>query len=64
MLLIPPRGLLIIGVDDVDAQYRRIRDAGVAITPPRDEPYGPRAIDVTDPWGVEWYFWQGDAAYP
>ncbi len=56
--------LLIIGVTDVDAQYRRIRDAGVEIAPPRDEDYGPRTCHVDDPWGYSWYFWQGDAVYP
>ena len=56
--------LLIIGVSDVDAQYRRIRDAGVQLDPPRDEAYGPRTCHVTDPWGYEWYFWQGEAVYP
>jgi len=56
--------LLIIGVSDVDAQYQRIRAAGVEIDPPRDEDYGPRTCHVTDPWGYEWYFWQGNAIYP
>lgn len=44
-------GLMIVGVSDVDAQYRRIRAAGVEIDPPRDEAYGPRTCHVTDPWG-------------
>lgn len=56
--------LLIIGVSDVDAQYRRIRDAGAELDSPRDEAYGPRTCHVTDPWGYEWYFWQGDAVFP
>jgi uncharacterized glyoxalase superfamily protein PhnB len=56
--------LLIVGVTDVDAQYRRIRAAGVEADPPRDEPYGPRTCHVTDPWGYRWYFWQGLATYP
>lgn len=56
--------LLIVGVTDVDAQCRRIRDAGVDIDLPRDEVYGPRTCHVTDPWGYQWYFWQGDAVYP
>ena len=65
----PPAGrgegtLLIIGVSDVDAQYERIRAAGVQIDPPKDEAYGPRSCHVTDPWGYEWYFWQGEAVYP
>jgi uncharacterized glyoxalase superfamily protein PhnB len=56
--------LLIVGVTDVDAQYRRIRDAGVRLDPPKDEAYGPRTCHVTDPWGYQWYFWQGDAVFP
>ena len=55
--------LLIIGVADVEAQYERIRSAGVEIDSPRDEPYGPRSCHVTDPWGYQWYFWQGDAVF-
>ncbi len=56
--------LLIIGVTDVDAQYRHIRAAGIEIDPPKDEEYGPRSCHVSDPWGYQWYFWQGDAVYP
>jgi len=56
--------LLIIGVTDVDAQYRHIQDAGVAIDPPKDEEYGPRSCHLSDPWGYQWYFWEGDAVYP
>jgi uncharacterized glyoxalase superfamily protein PhnB len=56
--------LLIVGVTDVDAQYRRIAATGAEIDPPRDEPYGPRTCHVTDPWGYRWYFWQGEARYP
>lgn len=56
------RGVLnIITVDDVDALYEHIRSAGVELAPPKDEPYGPRSINVTDPWGYQWYFWQGGA---
>jgi uncharacterized glyoxalase superfamily protein PhnB len=56
--------LVIVGVTDVDAQYQRIRAAGVSVDPPRDEPYGPRTCHVTDPWGYQWYFWQGQATFP
>lgn len=56
--------LLIVGVSDVDAQYQRIRDAGEQIDTPKDEAYGPRTCHVTDPWGYQWYFWQGDAVFP
>ncbi len=54
--------LLIVGVNDVDAQYRRIKAAGVAIDPPRDEAYGPRTCHVDDPWGYRWYFLAGRVA--
>ena len=30
---------------------------------PKDEAYGPRTCHVTDPWGYQWYFWQGEATY-
>ena len=46
--------LLIVGVDDVDAHYRRIRDAGVELDEPRDEDYGPRTCHVDAPWGYRW----------
>lgn len=59
-----PNGqLLIVAVDHVDAQYERIKAAGADIDPPRDEPYGPRTCHITDPWGYQWYFWQGEARY-
>jgi uncharacterized glyoxalase superfamily protein PhnB len=54
---------LIVAVSNVDAQYERIRAAGISLDPPRDEPYGPRTCHVEDPWGYHWYFWQGDAQY-
>src|SRR5262249_45026250 len=56
--------LLIIGVSDVDAQYERIRTAGVELAPPRDGDYGPRPCQVSDPWGYEWYFGRGAAISP
>ena len=56
--------LLIIGVDDVDAQYQHMRAAGAELGPPRDEAYGPRTCHLTDPWGYQWYFWQGLAVFP
>jgi uncharacterized glyoxalase superfamily protein PhnB len=55
--------LNIITVDDVDWLYGHIRSTGVELDPPKDEPYGPRSINVTDPWGYRWYFWQGHAVY-
>jgi uncharacterized glyoxalase superfamily protein PhnB len=47
-------GLLIaFVVDDVDAEYARLRDEGVPITTPiQTEPWGERFFQVTDPNGV------------
>lgn len=56
-------GYLIIGVPDADRMYQRIRDSGVEVAEPQDKPYGPRTVAVTDPWGVTWDFWQGEADY-
>lgn len=55
--------LLIIAVDDADAMYARIVAAGVEAEPPKNQPYGPRSCHATDPWGYQWYFWQGEAVY-
>lgn len=44
---------LTIEVEDVDAEYQRIRETGVSITIPlRDEPWGDRHFAITDPNGV------------
>ena len=56
--------LLVVRVGDVDAQHDRITAAGVEVDPPQDQPYGPRTITATDPWGYQWNFWQGDAHPP
>lgn len=47
-------GLLIVFVvDDIDGEYARLRDEGVAITTPlQTEPWGERFFQVTDPNGV------------
>ncbi|HEX6423231.1 MAG TPA: VOC family protein, partial [Acidimicrobiales bacterium] len=50
--------LVIVHVDDVEAQHARVTAAGVAADPPEQQPYGPRTFHVTDPWGYRWYFWQ------
>jgi uncharacterized glyoxalase superfamily protein PhnB/uncharacterized protein YndB with AHSA1/START domain len=50
--------LLIVHLDDVQAQYDRVTAAGVAAKPPEDKPYGPRTFNVVDPWGYRWDFWQ------
>ena len=47
-------GLLVVFVvDDIDAEYARVRDEGVTITTPIEtEPWGERYFQVTDPNGV------------
>ena len=47
-------GLLVVFVvDDVDREYQRLQDEGVAITTPIEtEPWGERYFQVTDPNGV------------
>jgi catechol 2,3-dioxygenase-like lactoylglutathione lyase family enzyme len=47
-------GLLVVFVvDDVDAEYARLQDAGVeVVTPIETEPWGERYFQVTDPNGV------------
>jgi len=49
-----PVGLLVVFVvDDVDREYQRLQDEGVAITTPIEtEPWGERYFQVTDPNGV------------
>jgi uncharacterized glyoxalase superfamily protein PhnB len=57
--------LLIVHVDDVDAHYEKIRAAaGIHVDPPEDQPYGPRTFTITDPWGYQWSFWQGQPIPP
>lgn len=56
--------MLVIHVHDVDDQHRRVTAAGVGLDPPEDQPYRPRTITVTDPWGYRWCFWQGEAHPP
>lgn len=53
--------LNIVYVDDVDAQYRRVRDAlsaDVEVSQPQDQPYGARVFTVPDIGGNSWTFWQ------
>ena len=50
--------LLIVHVDDVDAQHAHVVAAGVEAPAPEQKPYGPRTFTVTDPWGYHWDFWQ------
>lgn len=50
----PADGLLIVfTVDDIDADYARLRDEGVTVvTPIETEPWGERYFQMTDPNGV------------
>ena len=43
-------------VDDVDAVYGRITEAGASVEPPIDREFGVRQITVTDPEGHMWGF--------
>ncbi|WP_440710720.1 VOC family protein [Herbiconiux sp. YIM B11900] len=58
--------LVIVHVDDIRAQYERVRaaDPEAAGTPPERQPYGPTTITVLDPWGYRWNFWEGEADPP
>jgi uncharacterized glyoxalase superfamily protein PhnB len=58
--------LIIVHVDDIDAQFASVvaAEPSIDIDPPVDQPYGPRTFTVTDPWGYRWNFWQGEAIPP
>jgi|SRR5581483_9079991 len=48
---------LMCEVDDVDAHFRRARDAGaVIVTEPEDQPYGHRMYRAMDREGHRWLF--------
>jgi uncharacterized glyoxalase superfamily protein PhnB len=48
---------LYLYVDDVDAHFRRARDAGAKILEePADQFYGDRRYGAEDPEGHQWYF--------
>jgi len=51
-----PGQYLVVWVDDVDAQYERVRAAGVDAKPPVDQSWGVRNFSVTDPGGYHWGF--------
>ena len=51
-----PEQLILVWVDDVDAQYEHIRAAGVEVEPPADQTYDVRTMTVADPEGYEWNF--------
>ena len=54
--------LLIVHVDDIDAQHARVVAAGVDAPAPVQKPYGVRSFTVADPWGYRWDFWQPSGA--
>jgi uncharacterized glyoxalase superfamily protein PhnB len=57
----PVGQLNIVYVDDVDAQYARVRAAlgsGMELSTPQDQPYGARVFTVADIGGNTWTFWQ------
>jgi uncharacterized glyoxalase superfamily protein PhnB len=45
-----------VWVDDVDAQYERVRAAGAEPPPPADQDYDVRSFNVRDPEGYLWGF--------
>ena len=48
---------LVVHVDDVDAHYTRLRDAGATIDrEPEDQPYGQREYGARDLEGHHWWF--------
>lgn len=57
--------LLIVHVDDVRAVHERlVREHDGPVDPPKQEAYGPLTVHVSDPWGYQWYFWEGDSVFP
>jgi len=48
---------LYLYVDDVDALFARVRDAGATVLrEPEDQDYGGRVFGVLDPEGHQWFF--------
>jgi uncharacterized glyoxalase superfamily protein PhnB len=57
----PVGQLNIVYVDDVDAQYQRVRgalEADFEVGRPQEQPYGARVFTVPDIGGNSWTFWQ------
>ena|SRR6266566_2424155 len=51
--------LVHVYVDDVDAHFRRAKEAGAEVTrEPEDQPYGDRNYAAKDPEGHDWFFSQ------
>ena len=51
-----PDQYIVVWVDDVDAMYQRVKDAGVEVEPPKDQSYDARSLSVQDPGGYNWSF--------
>ena len=51
-----PKQWIGVWVDDVDAQYERVRAAGVDVEAPEDRDYDVRSFNVNDPEGYLWGF--------
>jgi catechol 2,3-dioxygenase-like lactoylglutathione lyase family enzyme len=49
-------GRVIFRVDDVDEQYRALREQGLEPQPPKDAPWGERFFHILDPDGHELSF--------
>lgn len=45
-----------VQVDDVDAEYARLKDAGVKVGELRDQPWGERNFTFEDPDGYLWSY--------
>lgn len=51
-----PAQYLVIWVNDVDAQWERVKAAGIDAPAPVDQSWGVRNFYVTDPGGYHWGF--------
>ena len=47
-----------VRVDDLDAEHTRLRRLGVAVSDPRDQPWGERNFFFDDPDGYRWSYGQ------
>ena len=47
-----------VRVDDLEAQHKRLKDKGVAVTPIESRPWGQRDFSFTDPDGYGWDYAQ------
>jgi len=51
-----PDQYIMVWVDDVEAMFQRVTDAGVVVDPPKDQTYDVRTLAVEDPEGYHWNF--------